>query len=76
MGYLGNIGIHTFRTYKIINTFYFLPTIFFRIKDMTPIDGATGIENWKTYAYELCWFNYALSCERIKEITKDECNDE
>ena len=70
MRYLGNIGICAFWTYTITNTFYFLPTIFFRIKDMKPIDGLTNLENWKTYSYELCWFNYALSCERIKEITK------
>lgn len=66
--YLGNIGSYTVRTYKITNTFYFLPTIFFRIKDMMPIDGATDIENWKTYCYEFCLFNYAISFEKIKEI--------
>lgn len=68
MKYLGHIKNWTFRTYAITNTFYFLPTIRFTIKDMIPIDGATGIENWKTYCYELCLFNYSICCEKLKEI--------
>lgn len=58
---------YTIRTYKIMNVFYFLPTLLFRIKDMHPIDGAVGIERWKTHSYELCLFNFAISYERIKE---------
>jgi len=65
---MGYILWYKLRMYKITNTFYFFPTIRFTIKDMKPIDGATDLENWKEYCYELCLFNYAIAYDRIKEI--------
>lgn len=70
MGHLGHIKNWTFRTYTITNSFYFLPTLLFRIKDIMELDGRTVVPDWKVHCFELCLFNYSISCEKMKK-TKD-----
>lgn len=51
------------RLYEITNTFYFWPTLLYRMKNRTPSYDTT-IENGIQHQYELCLFKYAISYEK------------